>query len=79
MRYFCLLAVFLMLGVSSVRADISGEFISGLAAYDGDDCAAAYAACEPLARNGEVEAQIAVAGMFMQGLDVQQNSGTAVM
>jgi TPR repeat protein len=82
MRYFCLLAVFLMLGVPSGRADISGKFTAGLAAYDGGDYAAAYAAYaawEPLARNGEAEAQIAVAGMYMQGLGVQQNSGTAVM
>ncbi len=73
MRICCLLAALLSLTLGTARAD----FAVGLAAYDGGDYAAALGAWRPLARHGDADAQIALAGLYMQGYGVAQNPSLA--
>ena len=64
MRWFLF---FVTIGLAlPVRADIW----DGLAAYDAGDYAVAREEWRPLAESGDAEAQVALAGLFVQGLGV---------
>ena len=56
----------------------TADFTEGLAAYDGGDYATALAEWRPLTRNGDAEAQIALADLYMQGYGVPRNPAMAV-
>ena len=60
------LGLVLAVGAAPLRAD----FQEGLAAYDAGDFAAAAEAWRPLAEAGDVEAQVALAGLYTSGLGV---------
>lgn len=60
------LGLVLAVGAAPLRAD----FQEGLAAYDAGDFAAAAEAWRPLAEAGDVEAQVALAGLYGNGLGV---------
>lgn len=60
------LGLVLAVGAAPLRAD----FQEGLAAYDAGDFAAAAEAWRPLAAAGDVEAQVALAGLYTSGLGV---------
>ena len=55
------------------RAGSAGPFAVGLEAYDGGDFAASYAAWLPLAEAGDPEAQVALAGLYADGLGVARD------
>ncbi len=73
MRTRLLLAVLMFLGPISAQAD----FAAGLAAYDGGDYQAAYREWLPLARNGDTEAQAAIADLFLRGYGVARDAAAA--
>lgn len=56
-----------------VRAD----FADGLRAFDAGDYAAALAEWRPLAESGDVEAQVALAGLYLDGLGVRRDVAEA--
>ena len=60
------LGLVLAVGAAPLRAD----FQEGLAVYDAGDFAAAAEAWRPLAAAGDVEAQVALAGLYTSGLGV---------
>ncbi len=53
------------------------DFAEGLRAYDAGDYAAAYAEWLALAKEGDAEAQIALAGLYFQGLGAAQSFAKA--
>jgi hypothetical protein len=57
-----------------VRAD----FADGLRAFDGGDYAVAFAEWQLLAEAGDSEAQVALAGLYMDGLGVRRDVAEAV-
>jgi TPR repeat protein len=63
-------ALCLACGVPAV-ADDEVRFAEGLEAYDAGDFDTTVAAWRPLAEAGNVEAQVAVAGLYLQGLGVR--------
>jgi hypothetical protein len=58
----------------AVRAD----FADGLRAFDGGDYAAAFAEWQPLAEAGDAAAQVALAGLYLDGLGVRRDVAEAV-
>jgi hypothetical protein len=67
MRAALLVAIFFCLAdAAPARAD----FAEGLAAYDAGDYDSALGAWRPLAEAGDPEAQVALAGLFLDGLGV---------
>lgn len=74
MRKICLIPALIWLCISPARAD----FTAGLEAYDGGDYALAAVEWRGLAQRGDIDAQIALAGLFMQGLGVDRDPGRAV-
>lgn len=56
----------------------AAEFAAGLAAYDAGDYQAAIAEWRPLAEAGDRDAQVALAGLYQDGLGVARNSGQAI-
>jgi TPR repeat protein len=74
MRMICLVTVLVWLGLSPARAD----FAAGLQAYDGGDYALAWAEWQAQAQAGDPDAQIALAGLFIQGLGVARDPAMAV-
>ena len=58
-------------------ADDETRFAEGLEAYDAGDFDATVAAWRPLAEAGHVEAQVAVAGLYLQGLGVRADPAEA--
>ena len=67
------LAPALLLLTMMLTSPAWGAFSDGLAAYDAGDYAAALAAWRPLAEEGDVRAQVSVAGLYATGLGVRQN------
>lgn len=76
MRKCCLvtLLMLILLGPAPVQADLA----AGLAAYDAGDYALARAEWQPLAQAGDPEAQIALAGLYVQGLGLARDPAMAV-
>ena len=74
MRITCLLAALLWLTLTPARAD----FTVGLSAYDGGDYGTAVQQWLPLAQAGDPDAQIALAGLYMQGFGVARDPAIAV-
>lgn len=56
----------------------AGDFAAGLAAYDAGDYEAAVAAWRPLAEAGDSDAQVALAGLFQDGLGVERSLDQAI-
>ena len=54
------------------------DFAAGLEAYDAGDYATAFEAWRPLAEAGDVEAQLALAGLFSDGVGVPPDHAEAV-
>ena len=70
---------FLLTILSAIGAAPSfADFAEGLAAYDAGDYEAAFEAWQPLAEAGDVEAQLATAGLYADGLGVPQSSEEAL-
>ncbi len=68
--------VVLLLGsLSQTRAD---AFVDGLAAYDAGDYASAAQTWTVLADSGDADAQVALAGLYRDGLGVDADSARAV-
>lgn len=57
---------------------MAGEFATGLAAYDAGDYQTAVAQWRPLAEAGDAEAQVALAGLYQDGLGVTRSLGSAI-
>jgi hypothetical protein len=78
--YRYLTVCLLILLVSSILAVTSfgGQFEDAVAAYERGDFVTAYQLLEPLAEQGNDEAQYNLGGMYAEGRGVQQNYGKAV-
>ena len=61
-----------------LRADDEARFAEGLAAYDAGDYRTSFEAWRPLAEAGDVEAQVALAALYLGGLGVPADAGLAV-
>lgn len=61
-----------------LRADDEARFAEGLAAYDAGDYRTSFEAWQPLAEAGDVEAQVALAGLYLGGLGVAADAGQAL-
>lgn len=72
--------VILLTFLSAVAAapSISADFAAGLEAYDAGDYATALEEWRPLAEAGDVEAQLALAGLFSDGVGVPADHAEAV-
>lgn len=68
-----ILASILFLAAAPVRADM----VTGLAAYDGGDYRAARTAWLICAQAGNLDAQVALAGLYAGGVGVTRNLATA--
>ncbi len=55
------------------------RFAAGLAAYDAGDYRSSFEAWKPLAGAGDVDAQVALAGLYMNGLGVAGDPDEAVL
>ncbi len=53
------------------------DFTDGLRAYDAGDYAAAYVVWSDLAGRGDAEAEAAIAGLYLQGLGVEESAAQA--
>ncbi len=71
------LALSVVGGVAGGAASRAGDFAEGLAAFDAGDFRAAFSQWHPLAERGVVEAQVAVAGMFLSGSGTPADAGLA--
>jgi TPR repeat protein len=69
-----LLAAFLFFASSSFAADLQ----KGLAAFNAGDYATALAECQPLAEEGNVDAQFCVGRMYANGFGVDMNDELAL-
>ena len=74
-RFAHLALAVLLLAVAALPslADDAAAFADGLAAYDGGDYAYSFAQWRPLAEAGYVDAQVALAGLYAQGLGVARD------
>lgn len=54
------------------------DFVDGLAAFDGGDYATSFEEWVPLAQRGDIEAQVALAGLYMAGQGVRANVAEAL-
>lgn len=70
--------VFAAILVIGVTSPAHADFASGVEAYDGGDYATAIGEWLPLAERGDVEAQVALANMYLLGVGVPQDDGQAV-
>lgn len=71
--------VALLTFLSAVAAAPSfADFAAGLEAYDAGDYAAAFEAWRPLAEAGDVEAQLALAGLYFDGQGVERDLPAAL-
>ena len=68
------LAVFLF----TVNGSLGADFEKGLVAYENGDFATALKELEPLAKEGDVDAQMILGSMYQYGEGVPQNYKTAV-
>ncbi len=71
------LALSVVGGAAGSAASPEGDFAEGLAAFDAGDYRAAFSQWHPLAERGVVEAQVAVAGMFLSGNGTRADAGLA--
>ena len=62
----------------TAAADARADFQDGLAAYDAGDLAAAFAEWRPLAEAGDTGAQVALAGLYMDGVGVARDLKLAI-
>ena len=77
------LVVAVSLCLATARPAIAGDagderFAEGLAAYDGGDFRTSFESWRPLAEAGNLEAQLALAGLYMGGLGVARNPAEAI-
>lgn len=73
-----ILALFaLIVGLLSGGAAARADFAAGLAAYDAGDYETAIAEWRPLAEDGDPAAQVAVAGLYRDGLGVRADLALA--
>lgn len=68
------LVLALLAGGAAARA---GDFAEGLAAFDAGDYRTAFSQWRPLAERGVVEAQVAVAGLYLSGTGTPADAGLA--
>ncbi len=65
--------------VVAQTGDAEARFAAGLAAYDAGDYRSSFEAWQPLAAAGGVEAQVALAELYMNGLGVARDPAAAVL
>ena len=62
----------------AIAAPVQADFQDGLEAFDAGDYETVLEEWLPLAKAGNVDAQIALAGMYRQGVGVKQDLGRAI-
>ncbi len=65
------------MGLAGGAAARAGDFAEGLAAFDAGDFRAAFSHWQPLAEGGAVEAQVALAGLYLSGKGTPTDAGLA--